>query len=298
MHSAHKLILDSARHAQNCSEENSAITAERDGLLRELQRLEAIAEAESAQARKYKNENDLAHARIQELNALRVHAQDEARQCAIKLDDMERQLAYVNRKHEETEALLQTRTADLRDAQEFLSMTDDVPDTKIVDIVRRLNSNIFQTASAITDHDDFSYRNMRLSNDSDSLEQWLGTALLVLIRSVQPEFLSITIQTALQAGISQYVACLAGSWDLGGLGESGQVFQEVYEDIKNHGTPAIRFRYCAALTCACGVRALRYRCEVAGAHAYTHTLLGSTPTPRLHLRCCGYHRGHPCCLRG
>ena len=243
-------ISDLLQREKNALGEKTAITAERDRLLGEVQRLNAVYKSESAQARKYKDEHSRALARIEELNAKLVHTQGEARQCAIKLDEMERQLAFVSKKREEVQALLESRTADLRDAQAFLSMTDEVPDTKVLDIVRQLNAAIFQTASNITDEDSLSYGETRPSTDSDTLKKWLGAPLLVLIRSVDPDFLSIVIQTALQAGISQYVANLAGSWDLGAFEECGKVFKEVYEDIRDHGTPVKRFGCGAVLMCA------------------------------------------------
>ena len=61
------------------------------------------------------------------------------------------QVLSMQERLEKTEELLQARTAELSEAQTFLSKVDRLSEMEVLDIVKSLNENIFQLATSLAD---------------------------------------------------------------------------------------------------------------------------------------------------
>ncbi|PIL34592.1 hypothetical protein GSI_03371 [Ganoderma sinense ZZ0214-1] len=67
------------------------------------------------------------------------------------LAQYEQELRRTNDELRDTAALLDRRSAELRDAQAYLNHPDDVADSEVLHLVERINSRIYQTAASIAD---------------------------------------------------------------------------------------------------------------------------------------------------
>ena len=71
-----------------------------------------------------------------------------------KAQAMEEELKKTKEELKQTRELLEARTAELSEAQTFLSMTDRLSEMEVLGIVRDLNENIFQLAVGLTEERD------------------------------------------------------------------------------------------------------------------------------------------------
>ena len=70
------------------------------------------------------------------------------------LEAQDRQVRDMQERLKRTEELLEARTAELSEAQTFLSMADRLSEMEVLGIVRDLNENIFQLAVGLTEERD------------------------------------------------------------------------------------------------------------------------------------------------
>ena len=80
--------------------------------------------------------------------------QEKAKLHGSSKEDVEAQAQQARSMQEQlkkTEELLQARTAELSEAQTFLSKVDHLSDMEVLDIVKSLNEKIFQLATSLTD---------------------------------------------------------------------------------------------------------------------------------------------------
>ncbi|KAL7278332.1 hypothetical protein ACG7TL_008308 [Trametes sanguinea] len=78
-----------------------------------------------------------------------VRLEDELGQAKDMIAELERKLAASQDDLISTRALLKTKSAELRDAQVFLTRVDDASDGEVVNLIGLLNSSIFQTSANI-----------------------------------------------------------------------------------------------------------------------------------------------------
>ncbi|KAI0350809.1 hypothetical protein OH77DRAFT_1430635 [Trametes cingulata] len=131
---------------------------------------------------------------------------------------MEKALLQAETENKNLKALLETRTAELKEAQTYLSKVDDVTDSEVVRLVDRINSLIFQTAAKIAD--DF-LRFYGARDDSALAEAaagrlekstLVGTQLLQALRTEDHSEDPILVQIALQVVMSTFLYHLASPW--------------------------------------------------------------------------------------
>ena len=153
----------------------------------------------------------------------------------------------------EARAHLHTRTAELKEAETFLSLADEVPETEIVRIVQQLNSSIFQVAAAIADDPRFSSCSAQGKRvEQEASGSWLDAPLLFAIqRSATHGSSASVIQVALQGAMVKYVHWnLASCWDLKRPGVEGdRLVQNLYRRIEDKGM--FRLLWCRRTTLTC-----------------------------------------------
>ncbi|KAI9060754.1 hypothetical protein FKP32DRAFT_1577347 [Trametes sanguinea] len=114
--------------------------------------------------------------------------------------------------------LLDTRTAELKEAQTYLSKVDDISDSEVLHLVERINSQIYQTAAKIANDYQSSYgeqeNNAVRKEAARRLEQstLVGSDLPRLLVMSGHQRDSILIQIALQTLFATFLYHLASPW--------------------------------------------------------------------------------------
>ena len=170
---------------------------------------------------------------IAALNA-RVH-QAESHATALH-----RALSTANDDRRKTVALLEIRTAELHDAQVFLTKVDEVTETEVLHLLNGLNSRIFQTASSITDKFESRFGDQEDSSVAESASSRLIVSQTVTphvaqaLCSVNHETDSILAATALQAAMITYAHWLCSTWDFSSSRDA-VTYNMIYAQIKERG---------------------------------------------------------------
>ncbi|KAI0326491.1 hypothetical protein GY45DRAFT_1310377 [Cubamyces sp. BRFM 1775] len=73
----------------------------------------------------------------------------EHHEASTRIGSLQRELTAVCTSMKDAQTMLDARGAELREAREFLATIDDVPDSEVLELVARLNSQIYQTAAGI-----------------------------------------------------------------------------------------------------------------------------------------------------
>ncbi|KAI0704714.1 hypothetical protein C8Q76DRAFT_820428 [Earliella scabrosa] len=169
-----------------------------------------------------------------------------ARRAEARVAELERTLANAQQERRNIGTLLETRTAELRDAQAYLTMVDDVTDRDVLDLVHTLNSRIYQTSATIADTFQGRYSCQPGSEQAADqacmqLEQAqaLGPELLHALRTADHSADSVLVQTALQG--LMYTRWLCATWDFH-LTEPG-FLQGLYKHIKAHEPQSVSGRW-------------------------------------------------------
>ncbi|KAH9847716.1 hypothetical protein C2E23DRAFT_740990 [Lenzites betulinus] len=79
------------------------------------------------------------------------HLERERKAESAAKAERERALVQMQAERRNLTELLETRTAELKEAQTYLSKVDDVSDSDVLALVERINTQIFQTAAKIAD---------------------------------------------------------------------------------------------------------------------------------------------------
>lgn len=181
---------------------------------------------------------------VRERDELRAHeSRLEAQGEALKqqITQLERDLAYTGKKQRETNNLLQRRTTELRDAEAYLTLIDDVADSEVVQIIEQLNGQIFQSAAAISDATEFTYDGphdtavWQAARARLELTCFLGADLLASLSSTTLAQNSELVQLALQAGMAEYTQRLGNSWDVNAVGDTTTI-GDIYLKIRERGS--------------------------------------------------------------
>ena len=140
-------------------------------------------------------------------------------------------------------ALLDTRGAELRDAQAFMTQVDDVTDAEVLHIVNSINTLILQTAATITDmlpeyrigETDISASNHARTwlQAADAIPPIIDRALGRVGHNVDPGLVQVTLQGAM----TTYAHRLCSTWDFHTEGSRAQGLSlaDIYNGIKAHG---------------------------------------------------------------
>ena len=176
-----------------------------------------------------------------QLQARLAQLEGEARRSAARIADLERSHAQAEKERRSAAALLQARTAELREAQMFLTKDDAVEDSEVVRIVELLNAQIDRVAGKIAGSSQIHFGS---EQDSAVVEKaakrldryaWIPPPLIATLRgSGRPDEADL-VRTSLQAGMAMYTRWLATSWDLGVFDSRG-LLEGVYLSMRERGT--------------------------------------------------------------
>ncbi|KAH9940116.1 uncharacterized protein BXZ73DRAFT_43160 [Epithele typhae] len=208
-------------------------------------------------------------------------AEAAATQADARSGELQRALTAVRDEHRQTTALLDTRSAELRAAQVFLTRADDVADSDVLRLITTLNSCVFQLAAAVTDA--FQSR-CGVGQDgvgdacAELVEgQMVGQSVVDVLRRVDHRDDNALVQVALQGVMTTYARWLCSRWDLSGDTD----FEGVYGSIKLHEPQAVAGRWRSL--CRTHLRGLRLPDDVQSGEA-EHAVVGALATV---LRACG-----------
>ncbi|KAI0750421.1 hypothetical protein C8Q74DRAFT_1211811 [Fomes fomentarius] len=189
-----------------------------------------------AEAQECRERHDAALERVRQLEAQASKIEHDAKARIIGL---EQSTARLQKDLQATTALLDTRTAELKDAQAFLSNVDNVADSEVQHIIERLNSTIFQTAATIADAPAFQCEGQKDASVVDNALKKLSEGSLGPCKSFESAIRtighgnSILVQTAIQAVMTSHARWLATSWDFGLYQyDPDDTFYEVYAKIR------------------------------------------------------------------
>ncbi|RDX46323.1 hypothetical protein OH76DRAFT_1311921, partial [Lentinus brumalis] len=158
---------------------------------------------------------------------------------------LERALAAAQGERRNTSVLLETRTAELREAQAYLTRVDDVTDRDVLRTVENLNSTIFQTAAKASDAFQARYHHDQHSVEAEEagrrlVEGWgLSTRFRAALRSVNHNDDSVLVQMALQGVMVSYTRRLCTTWNFG----VGRDFENVYEQMRKQEPQSVSGRW-------------------------------------------------------
>ena len=123
-------------------------------------------------------------------------------------------IRMVEERLKQTDELLTTRSAELSEAQTFLSTKDDLSEAEVLSIVRTLNENIYQVAVNLTEGWEKLEPPPATSRmDVDATSRPCDSLLLHLVRNRNPMGLTFLLQSCL---CSMAVDMTSG-WELGTL---------------------------------------------------------------------------------
>lgn len=157
-------------------------------------------------------------------------------------DKLNRECANAKKAQRETQDILDARTTELKEAQEYLSMTDDIPNTEIVHIVQALNASIFQVAAAIVDDPRLSCSTRRVGRQRASPPQGINLILFNIARSAGSDELPTVVQVALQAEIARLIKRLASTWDFYSTKDGDRLLSDLYRQIRSRGASLVRVK--------------------------------------------------------
>ncbi|KAH9895580.1 hypothetical protein C8Q73DRAFT_644262, partial [Cubamyces lactineus] len=159
----------------------------------------------------------------------------------VRVGSLQRQLAVTQTSLKNTKALLDTRSAELRDAREFLTSVEDISDSEVLTLVERLNCQIYQAAASIANSS-----NMHqippaysvLGEDALSYIQHTLTSLGVLpqnlltaLRGFNHSQDKLVVQIALQATMVGHIKWFCHTWDYQ-LPEIPSQLEHIYASIR------------------------------------------------------------------
>ncbi|KAI0738323.1 hypothetical protein C8Q80DRAFT_1262841 [Daedaleopsis nitida] len=171
----------------------------------------------------------------------------EAQHARNQITTLEQVQSTLQSERQSTMTLLETKAAELRDAQVFLDKVDDITDSDIVAKVKRLNAITFQTAAVIADAFQTRFSVQRTSETARQaraqLDAWgfIGRDLIGQLDVLDHRADPVLVQTALQAAIAAYTTWLCNTWD---FRRSGQCpFETVYRKIKSDEPQSVAGRW-------------------------------------------------------
>ncbi|PCH36692.1 hypothetical protein WOLCODRAFT_82780 [Wolfiporia cocos MD-104 SS10] len=180
-----------------------------------------------------------------------------------------RTLAKMNEKHENVVDLLETRSAELRVAQTYLTKADNLSDADILRMFEALNSHIYQLSAHLADNIQLDRGSLStpqtwITEATEILDGVVGAELIQLLAKSPHSELPVCIQFALQSRMVGFANMVISTWNFHDL-EHNKLYNDVYMQLRASEDPAVSGRW-RALTVT-SLRALT---------------LNETTIPRLH----------------
>lgn len=142
--------------------------------------------------------------------------------------------------HEQTRALLDARTQELKGSQSFLTKADLLSGAEVTAMVEGLNAEILQVAAFMSDSFKFS-RVGRTANYGDTYteargraRELLGDRMLQLLSSVRHNEDPSVIQMALQAAMTKFVHYAVASWHVD-RSKDHSILDDIYSKMRIEG---------------------------------------------------------------
>ncbi|EKM51022.1 uncharacterized protein PHACADRAFT_103462 [Phanerochaete carnosa HHB-10118-sp] len=159
------------------------------------------------------------------------------------VEETSRELEHVRTAHNNTKTLLATRTAELRDAQAYLTKTDAVSNADVQRMIEGLNAQIFQLSALVADSFTYSPRRPLVAKPRQNVGRWLGTPITDFIYSYPHSDDNIWVQLALQTASAAFASRSIGAWDLRFNAAQNRLLTEIHKHLFNGETQAISARW-------------------------------------------------------
>lgn len=186
-------------------------------------------------------------------------ALERAEETSDKLEDVEKQLSRWKEKagettrelrrlttqHEQMSSLLDTRTAELRDAQAYLSKTDAVADADVERMVVTLNEQIFQLSAQISDEVTswgFVGEDCALQAAWDRMSSLVGSPVANRLLSTPEPDKNIWVQLGLQAILAVHASWLIVAWDISLAPHENRLLTQLHAKPFENGEPDFAYR--------------------------------------------------------
>ncbi|GJE96030.1 hypothetical protein PsYK624_122230 [Phanerochaete sordida] len=161
---------------------------------------------------------DAAEARVRGEKKAREDAEVEVVRWRKSAEQAGRELKHVRTAKDQLEALFNTKTAELREAQAFLTKGDAVSDADVQRMVEKLNAEIYQLSASLTEAvvswgGPADGEHLRASYER--VLELIGAPIVHYMRAAAADGDCIWIQLGLQALLVVYASWLASRWHPG-----------------------------------------------------------------------------------
>ena len=174
--------------------------------------------------------------RVQQTETRLSKAEDRVKALEGTIGQLSRELLQSQYGLEQTTALLDTRSAELNDAQAYLSKLDDIADSDVLQLVSGINSRIFQATSNIANAFQPRYDEQKGEQVSEEaaarLRGLLSDDVLLALRSLHHTDDPLVVQIALQAATASHSKWLCTTWDFQ-IGPC--LLQHIYRSVRESG---------------------------------------------------------------
>ncbi|KIP02815.1 hypothetical protein PHLGIDRAFT_41993, partial [Phlebiopsis gigantea 11061_1 CR5-6] len=145
-----------------------------------------------------------------------------------------RELEGLRLAHQNMQSLLDIRSAELRDAQAYLSKTDRVSHADVQRMVESLNAQLFQLAALVTDS--VSYAADRKYGDEvqpayERVKDRIGEPAANLLLSISHADDPVWVQMALQAVMALSSSCVINSWDVRFTPVTNRLLTKIHDKV-------------------------------------------------------------------
>jgi hypothetical protein len=223
--------LASLRHALSASQ---ALVREKEARVGSLEE-----DVGTAKKRLEEVARDLELSRVQNQTLV-----DRGKSLATEVQWLNGETQRLNHDHAQTVELLQTRTAELKGAQAFLTKADHLSGADVIGMVEGLNSEIMQIAAFMAESfvsEEKMKRGITSEEESDELRdargqatEVLGTNMVELLRTFQHQDDPILLQIAFQACMCAYTHWIISSWYFEDP-EIEHVLSEIFARVREAG---------------------------------------------------------------
>lgn len=134
-----------------------------------------------------------------------------------ELEEGARELQHLRTKCGNMESLLEVRSAELRDAQTYLTKADTISYADVQRMVEGLNGQMFQLAALVSDGHAFSDNRVNAADIQaayEYTERWIGQPAANLLVSTSHEDDPVWVQMGLQAVAAMFASWTIEAWDI------------------------------------------------------------------------------------
>ena len=133
-----------------------------------------------------------------------------------EMESLRQELAGLRASHREQQTLLETRGAELRETQVFLSTSDTFSHADILQMVQHINDEIFQLAAQITEawpSKGRVHQEQVVAECAERARAYVGDGLVEFVARAGAAKDTGFVQMVLQSAMAHFLAQIAGSWD-------------------------------------------------------------------------------------